>query len=91
MRGQNSFACEAINLSLRLSVFSCIYTFLLSITERVRANTINEITQIIAQLHKEEAPKKVKDKYLLIDQVLHYLSGGDAEPKVRLVIPKHLI
>ena len=54
-------------------------------------NKDNEITQIIAQLHKEEAPKKVKDKYLLIDQVLHYLSGGDAEPKVRLVIPKHLI
>ena len=27
----------------------------------------------------------------MIDQVLHYLSGGDAEPKVRLVIPKHLI
>ena len=43
------------------------------------------------QMYQEGAPKKLKTRFLLIGQVLHFLSNPDDDPQVRLVIPEHLI
>ncbi|KAK7480230.1 hypothetical protein BaRGS_00028506, partial [Batillaria attramentaria] len=49
------------------------------------------LVQIRKQMQQENAPKMIRKRYLIIDDVLYFLSNQDDEPRARLVIPEHLI
>ena len=50
-----------------------------------------DLVEIKRQMSRENAPKVVQKRYLLIDRVLYFLSHVDDEPRTRLVVPKHLV
>ena len=57
----------------------------------VEQNKHPDLILIRKQMQAENGPKLVKRRYILIDEVLYFLSHPDDEPKARLVIQKHLV
>ena len=57
----------------------------------VEQNKHPDLILIRKQTQAENGPKLVKRRYILIDEVLYFLSHPDDEPKARLVIQKHLV
>ena len=55
----------------------------------VEQNKDPDLILIRKQMQAENGPKLVKRRYILIDEVLYFLSHPDDEPKARLVIQKH--
>lgn len=49
-----------------------------------------EIAEIKYQLLHGKENKKVKNKFILIDNIVYYISGPDNEAILRLYIPNHL-
>ncbi|CAC5369518.1 unnamed protein product [Mytilus coruscus] len=49
-----------------------------------------EILQIVKQLNSETTKQTVNKKYLLIEEILYYISNSDDDPKPRLYIPDHI-
>ena len=50
-----------------------------------------DLVEIKRQMRQENCPKKIKNKYMLVEGVLYFLSTPDQDPKARLVIPQHLV
>eukprot|EP00745_Piridium_sociabile_P008697 TRINITY_DN158_c0_g1_i1.p1 TRINITY_DN158_c0_g1~~TRINITY_DN158_c0_g1_i1.p1 ORF type:complete len:1374 (-),score=188.80 TRINITY_DN158_c0_g1_i1:1054-5175(-) len=50
-----------------------------------------KLVEIKGQMGRDNAPKVVQKRYLMIEGVLYFLSRADDEPRTRLVIPEHLI
>ena len=57
----------------------------------VEQNKHPDLILIRKQMQAENGPRLVKRRYILIDEVLYFLSDPDDEPKARLVIQKHLV
>ena len=57
----------------------------------VEQNKDPDLILIRKQMQAENGPKLVKRRYILIDEVLYFLSDPDDEPEARLVIQKHLV
>ena len=49
-----------------------------------------ELVTIMTQMKQEDGPKMIKKRYMMIGDVLYFLSHQDDEPQARLVIPSHL-
>ncbi|KAK6167883.1 hypothetical protein SNE40_021812 [Patella caerulea] len=49
-----------------------------------------EIVSIIKQLKANTGGSKTKNRFLLIDKVLYFISSPDDDPTLRLYIPQHL-
>ena len=49
-----------------------------------------EIAEIKDQLLYGKENKKVQNKFILIDNIVYYISSPDNEATLRLYIPKHL-
>ena len=49
-----------------------------------------EIMQIIKQLNSGVENKAIQKKYLIIDQLLYYITNPDDDPIMRLYIPSHI-
>ena len=58
---------------------------------QVEQNKDPQLVLLRKQIQQEKAPTSVKRRYILIDEVLYFLSDPDDEPKARLVVPKHLV
>lgn len=49
-----------------------------------------ELSSIVVQLQTGKAKKAVENKYILIGDILYYISKADTEPVLRLYVPVHL-
>ena len=49
-----------------------------------------ELDSIKLQLQSGKTPKSVENKYILIDDILYYISKADSEPVLRLYVPLQL-
>ena len=49
-----------------------------------------EIVRLRRQLEEKKSSRSVQSKYLVIDDVLHYISNPDVDPVVRLYVPDQL-
>lgn len=49
-----------------------------------------EIIKVITQLRDKTASKSTQRKFLIIDNVLYFVSDPETNPVIRLVIPEHL-
>ena len=50
----------------------------------------DELREIKEQLISNKAPKSVYAKYMIIDDILYYITKPDDDPVLRLYIPEHL-
>ena len=50
-----------------------------------------ELVKIREQIGQPSAPKTVQKRYLLIEGIMHFISDPDDDPKIRLVVPAHLV
>ncbi|CAC5388237.1 unnamed protein product [Mytilus coruscus] len=49
-----------------------------------------ELALIISQMKNGKASKSVESKYILIDEIMYYISKADTEPVLRLYVPLQL-
>ena len=49
-----------------------------------------KLKQLIQQLRNGEASKTISQKYMVVNDILYYLSNPDTEPTLRLYVPDHL-
>ena len=49
-----------------------------------------EILELKKQLKENKVSKSIQSKYLIMDDILYYLSNPDVDPVVRLYVPDHL-
>ena len=49
-----------------------------------------KLKQLIQQLRNGEASKPISQKYMVVNDILYYLSNPDTEPTLRLYVPDHL-
>ena len=50
----------------------------------------SNLVHIRKQMSQENPPKRIKSRYMIIDDVLYFLSHQDDETRARLVTPAHL-
>ena len=56
----------------------------------IEQNKDSELHDIKVKMTTNKTDKKLFSKYLLLDDILYYISQVDDEPKLRLCVPKHL-
>ena len=49
-----------------------------------------ELVQLKDRLQREKISSSVASKYIILDNILCYLSKSDSDPIIRLCIPSHL-
>ena len=49
-----------------------------------------ELVQLKDRLQSEKMSSSVASKYIILDNILYYLSKSDSDPIIRLYIPSHL-
>ena len=49
-----------------------------------------ELSDIILRLQTGKVTKSVDSRYMLIDDILYYISNADSEPVLRLYVPLQL-
>ena len=49
-----------------------------------------ELVQLKHRLQSEKMSLSVTSKYIVLDNILYYLSQSDSDPIIRLYIPSHL-
>ena len=63
----------------------------LSCYDLVTEQTNNkELLKLKEELQSDEASQAINSKYILLDNVLYYLSKTDSDPVIWLYIPEHL-
>ncbi|CAC5408706.1 unnamed protein product [Mytilus coruscus] len=55
--------------------------------EQVKDKTLSELKE---QLVSDKVPEAVQNKYIIIDDILSYISNVDNDPIIRLYIPSHI-
>ncbi|CAC5402494.1 unnamed protein product [Mytilus coruscus] len=55
--------------------------------EQVKDKTLRELKE---QLVSDKVPEAVQNKYIIIDDILYYISNVDNDPIIRLYIPSHI-
>ena len=50
----------------------------------------NELVQLRDRLQGEKMSSSVASKYIILDNILYYLSRSDSDPIIMLYIPSHL-
>ncbi|CAC5415497.1 unnamed protein product [Mytilus coruscus] len=55
--------------------------------EQVKDKTLRELKK---QLESDKVPEAVQNKYIIIDDILYYISNVDNDPIIRLYIPSHI-
>ncbi|CAC5412398.1 unnamed protein product [Mytilus coruscus] len=55
--------------------------------EQVKDKTLRELKE---QLVSDKVPEAVQNKYIIIDDILYYISNIDNDPIIRLYIPSHI-